>query len=109
MLTVSIIFYLQFLGKRSIEFAAPLVDASMEIKLELALAHLTHLQQVTNKSKTMSDVEKHLHSALWYTNAMLNGGSNEEGTYIALDDDHLSTLIIGVENQIKKLDDLVHS
>jgi len=67
----------------------PLVDAAMEIKLEAALGHLW-LEEIALGSTLKNykdDVEPRFSQALWYANAMLNGGQNEEGVFIALSAD----------------------
>jgi PAS domain S-box-containing protein len=79
-----------FMGVRMATRHAPLVDAAMEIKLELALAHLWFEELVngdSNNDETM--VWAHIDEAQWYVTAMLEGGENKEGTYIPLSHPHL--------------------
>lgn len=68
----------------------PWVDASMEIKLEVTLAHLWFEENMAgDSSESITTVRKHLAQAKWYANAMLDGGSNEQGTLLPLNDDKL--------------------
>lgn len=68
----------------------PWVDASMEIKLEVTLAHLWFEENMAgDTNESMATVRKHLAQAKWYANAMLDGGSNEQGKLLPLNDDQL--------------------
>lgn len=74
---------------------SPLVDATMEVKLALTTAHLW-FEEIISGDTTQdieADVWATLDDAEWYLNALLNGGQNEEGSYIALDDATLRTNI----------------
>ena len=83
----------------------PLIDASMEIKLEITTAHLI-LEEILNgaKDESMNDVLKHIDDAQWFAMAMLNGGENFEGRYIALTDPLLRHELMDVSKKI----DLFH-
>lgn len=83
----------------------PLIDASMEIKLEITTAHLI-LEEILNgaKDESMNDVLKHIDDAQWFAMAMLNGGENFEGRYIALTDPLLRHELKDVSKKI----DLFH-
>ncbi len=64
---------------------APLVDATMEIKLETTLGHLWFEEIMSgDRSLNIKDVWKHFDQAIWYAKAMLEGGQNPEGTFIPL-------------------------
>jgi len=65
----------------------PMVDAIMEIKYETTTSHLW-LEKILSgdKNEKIDIVKKHIENAKWYINAMLNGGENYEGVFIALSD-----------------------
>lgn len=74
---------------------APLVDAAMETKLELALARIVfeeHLSQ--DPSLSLDAVYFHLNQAKWYARAMIMGGKNSEGTYIPIEDERLRNSVM---------------
>ncbi len=65
----------------------PLLDACMEIKMETTTAHLWFEEIVGGgKYVDIDKVQRHIDTATWYANAMLEGGQNQEGTFIALED-----------------------
>ena len=82
---IGIVAYSFQLGyKMSVKFS-PLVDASMEIKLEATTAHLWFEELISgDRDVTIEDVLKHIDNAIWYANAMLEGGENPEGNFIPL-------------------------
>lgn len=74
-------------GLRLAERYTPLIDATMEIKLSATTAHLWFEEMVSNNhAEDFNSVRQHLQGANWYAEAMLQGGANEEGTFIPLDD-----------------------
>lgn len=63
----------------------PLIDATMEIRLEATTAHLWFEEIMSgDRSEKIEDVMKHIDSAIWYATAMLEGGNNPEGNFISL-------------------------
>jgi methyl-accepting chemotaxis protein len=61
---------------------APLVDASMEIKLSGAEAHLLMEEIMAgDAAEDVADVHAALAQARFYANAILNGGENDEGIF----------------------------
>lgn len=65
------------------EGLAPLGDASMEIKLAAAEAHLKFEEIMSgDEGEDVNFVYNRLDEALWYCNAMLHGGQNGEGKYL---------------------------
>jgi len=105
-LIISTMIYGFNVGNYTLEKYTPLIDASMEIKLEITTGHLI-LEEILNGSddETMSDALKHIDSAQWYAMAMLNGGENFEGRYIALTNPLLRNEIKDVSKKI----DLFHN
>jgi hypothetical protein len=70
--------------KMSVKFS-PLVDATMEIKLETTTAHLWFEEIISgDRNEKIEDVIKHIDNALWYATAMLEGGENPEGFFVPL-------------------------
>lgn len=84
---ISILVYTFYTGYRMNKVYAPLIDAAMEIKLEATLAHLWFEEIMSGDHPTdMKEVWEHQDQAAWYAKAMLEGGRNQEGVFIALDD-----------------------
>jgi diguanylate cyclase (GGDEF)-like protein/PAS domain S-box-containing protein len=90
LLTIAIIYYSFYIGHNITERHSPLVDAAMKIKLEATTAHLW-FEEVISGDKTIhiEDVWSHIDQSQWYAQAMLDGGINEEGTFIPLNDPNL--------------------
>ncbi|MBP3125915.1 methyl-accepting chemotaxis protein [Thalassospira sp. ER-Se-21-Dark] len=63
---------------------APLGDAAMEIKLTATNAHLL-LEEIMggDTSEDINEVWALLDESRWYANAILEGGTNDEGTFVA--------------------------
>jgi methyl-accepting chemotaxis protein len=63
---------------------APLGDAAMEIKLTATNAHLL-LEEIMagDSAEDINDVWAMLDESRWYANAILEGGTNDEGTFVA--------------------------
>lgn len=84
---------------------SPLVDAAMEIKLEATTAHLL-LEEIINDSETktgsgsIKEVEQHLDNSMWYTTAMLAGGTNEEGSFSKIQDQDLRHVLTKIRSHI---------
>jgi len=71
-------------GVRVGEELAPLSDAAMEIKLAAAEAHLKFEEIMGgDEGEDVHQVYAFLTSAIWYCDAMLNGGTNAEGKFKA--------------------------
>ena len=65
----------------------PLIDATMEIKLEATTAHLWLEEKLSgDRYEDFDKIVKHIQEARWYATAMLEGGENPEGTFIPLED-----------------------
>ncbi len=84
------ILYSTTLGLNAGRTFAPLVDATMEIKLNATTAHLWFEEIISgDPSIDIKEVWKLLDDTEWYANAMINGGQNSEGVYIPLKDPQL--------------------
>ncbi len=91
-----------FNGDRLVRTYAPLVDACMEIKIEVSNTHLW-LEELLGGDSTM-DVRRiweHQKQAEWYAEAMLEGGQNAKGTFIPLDDAEMRKNIIEVQTALR--------
>ncbi|SCA55964.1 putative Methyl-accepting chemotaxis sensory transducer [Candidatus Terasakiella magnetica] len=63
---------------------APLGDAAMEVKLTATQAHLIFEEIMSGDAgEDITQVWKLLDETLWYTDAILKGGTNDEGTFVA--------------------------
>jgi signal transduction histidine kinase/ActR/RegA family two-component response regulator len=79
--------YSSHIGKEMMQRHAPLINAAMEIKLETTTSHLWFEEIISGDPNVKIDtVWEHLAEAEWYARAMLEGGENSEGRFIALDD-----------------------
>ncbi|MEH6443160.1 MAG: EAL domain-containing protein [Oceanospirillaceae bacterium] len=90
-------------GREIAERNSPLVNATMKIKLEVTTAHLWFEELINgDRSINIEDIWTHLDQSEWYAQAMLNGGTNELGTLIPLNDANLriqiKETIIGIHN-----------
>ncbi|MET0064735.1 MAG: EAL domain-containing protein [Candidatus Thiodiazotropha sp.] len=94
LLMMAMVFYL---GHRIAAHHAPLVDASMELKLEVTTAHLWFEEIVSGDTSEPIDVVwESLDLAEWYGTSLLHGGSNQMGTYPALEDEQLRKMVTAV-------------
>jgi len=111
-LTISIalsMFYSFLAGRNIAERYAPLIDASMEIKLEVTTAHLWLEEVLTDdRSIEIDKVWGHIDQAEWYAHAMLDGGDNGEGHFLPLKDPKLRIKIEQTLSEIKKIRDIAH-
>lgn len=82
--------FLSNIGHNMTKQQSPLVDASMEVKLNAAMYHLWLEELIQGDSSiNAQDVWSYLDASEWYAKAMLFGGKNEEGTYIPLENPNL--------------------
>ncbi len=73
-------------GLRVGERLAPLSDAAMEVKLTATHAHLLFEEIMSgDEGESIDEVWELLDEALFYTNAILEGGKNAEGTFFPSD------------------------
>ncbi len=97
------IYYSYSLAERMVERYTPLIDATMELKLEATTAHLWFEEILSeDRDATMEEVRRHLSLAEWYADAMLHGGVNEEGRFIPLEDSALRIHIRQVRERLLK-------
>ena len=100
-LTTSILTYNFNLGYEMTSKYTPLIDAAMEIKLEATTAHLWFEEIMCgDKIENLEMVNTNINNAIWYANAMLYGNSNNEGTFLPLENKNLE---IKIKNVLKNL------
>lgn len=98
---ISILGYGFYTGNRMHKVYAPLIDAAMVIKLEATLAHLWFEEIISgDRHEDIKGVWEHQDQAEWYAKAMLEGGRNQEGIYIPLDDAEMRGKIKKVQEQL---------
>ena len=100
---MAIVYYSFYTGRNIVERFTPLVDAVKEVKLEATIAHLWFEEAISgDRTLNIEDIWAHLDLAEWYAQAMLDGGTNEEGTILALNDPRLrhkiDTTIVGIHH-----------
>ena len=102
LLVAATIWYAMSTGSRITKQYSPLVHAAMEVKLKVTTAHLW-FEEIINgdRHKDIDEVWTHIDQAEWYTLAMLNGGQNEEGTLIPLDNPKFSQDILEALEKIR--------
>ena len=80
-------FYILYEGREMTAKHDPLIDAAMEIKLEVTIAHLWFEEIISgDRHESIDSVWEHLSQADWYARAMLEGGENAEGKFYPLSD-----------------------
>ena len=90
LLTIAIIYYTFHTGRNIAERHVPLIGAAMEIKLQATTAHLW-FEEVISGDRTVhiEEIWAQLDQSQWYAQAMLDGGTNQKGTFLALSDPNL--------------------
>jgi len=87
LIIVSAMSYSSYIGRDFAVRYAPLIDAAMEIKLEATTAHLWFEELMSgDRVVRIEDIWKHIDQSRWYAQAMLEGGENEEGHFVPLQD-----------------------
>ncbi|OGW24577.1 MAG: hypothetical protein A3K09_05305 [Nitrospinae bacterium RIFCSPLOWO2_12_FULL_47_7] len=82
---------------------APLIHASLEIKLKATAAHMRVVEILSGDSaKKSAVVWQRLDEADWYAQAMLSGGENQEGVFVPLDDPEMRRIITDVRRMLEK-------
>ncbi|MBL6989525.1 MAG: response regulator [Bacteriovoracaceae bacterium] len=97
-------------GRSIIKKQTPLVDAIMEAKLEVALAHLWFEEFAAgDKTAKIHTIQRHLDEALWYIDVLVKGGKKRGRQYYPIDDEQLIKKIIGVKALWLDFVGLVHA
>ncbi|NOR75005.1 MAG: PAS domain S-box protein [Draconibacterium sp.] len=91
---IGVISYSYRIGNLMVTTYTPLIDATMEIKLETTTAHLWFEEIISgDRHEDIEEVRKHIAQASWYANAMLEGDKNQEGEFIAINSPYLNQQI----------------
>lgn len=107
-LIVGIMGYSYYVGKHMATVYTPLIDATMEIKLESTIAYLWFEELLSgDRNRDIEQVRKHIEQADWYAKAMLQGGENQEGKFIPLRNDQLRKDINEVRNKIAEFKNVI--
>lgn len=94
-------------GDKATQTYAPLVNGAMEIKLEAAMGHLWFEEILSgDRHENIQSVWQHLDQSVWYARAMLEGGTNAEGTCIPLQDAELRREIEDVVEKLAQFRDV---
>ncbi len=106
---ISVMGYLLYSGNRMTTKYTPLLDAAMEMMLETTTAHLWFMEMMAGDEQ--GSIEKiwfHLDQADWYANAMLEGGSNQEGSIRPLTDTSLRSSVQSARKTIAQFKEISH-
>ncbi len=103
-LALGIVCYGFYLGHRMNRVYSPLVYATLEIRIEATQAYLWYEEIIGGDESTdIALVWNHMDQAEWYANAMLQGGKNADGVYVALDDQDMRSEIKMVKGDLAEL------
>lgn len=93
--------YSLIIGSQATTRYAPLMDAAMEIKLEITMGHLWFEEVISgDRNENIANALAHLDQSAWYARAMLEGGKNSEGHFEPLHDPALRSEIEEVLEKI---------
>ncbi|MCG8640810.1 MAG: response regulator [Desulfobacterales bacterium] len=88
---------------------SPLVDATMEAKFEVTLAHLWFEEKMTgDRYEDFDEIINHIHQAMWYTTAMLKGGQTTKEKIIPLTDKRLRQEVSEAFQLLEEFLDITH-
>lgn len=95
--------YSYYTSLRIITMYAPLIDAAMEIRLHATNAHLWFEEIMSgDTNESISIVWNYLDEADWYAQAMLTGGQNSEGVFVALEDAEMKADIQATQEKLRQ-------
>ena len=84
-IVIGVVVYSFQLGYKMNAGIAPQVDATMKIRLESTTAHLWFEEIISgDRVEKVETVIEHIDRAIWYAQAMLEGGKNPEGIYVPM-------------------------
>ncbi|WP_373229162.1 methyl-accepting chemotaxis protein [Cohnella sp.] len=90
------------------EKLAPLIGAIMEVKNSSTKAHLW-LEEILGGAEAKEEIKvvmELIDEADWYAQAIINGGTNDEGTFYAVSDETIRTQIADVRKLLVQFKDL---
>ncbi|MEO5363296.1 MAG: PAS domain S-box protein [Magnetococcus sp. DMHC-8] len=99
-----------YIGARLSRVAAPLAHASIDIQYQIASFHLALEESLQDSASTPPEQAwSYLHNALWHIQAMLEGGTNEDGTYHPITDPPTRLLLLNTLQNMQQLSNLAKS
>ncbi|MEO5349639.1 MAG: ATP-binding protein [Magnetococcus sp. YQC-3] len=107
MLVLAILGVHWHIGTTLSKVTAPLAHASVDIKYKLASFHLS-LEELLQNSPEASRQKtwQYLTDAIWHIQAMLNGGSNEDGTYLPITVGSTRLLLTQTVTHLRSLEEM---
>ncbi len=106
LISIGMIHYSFKLGHEMTAKHSVLVDAAMEAKYEITLAHLWTEELIEgDQSVTGSQIKKSIDEAKWYLKAMLFGGQNDEGLFFPIED-CCPRMKINIQEALKLIENL---
>ncbi|MEW8232844.1 MAG: EAL domain-containing protein [Candidatus Thiodiazotropha endolucinida] len=102
-ISLGIVGYLVMTGEQMVSRHTPQIDAAMEIKVNATLAHLWFEEIISgDRYEQIDDVWSYLDESDWYARALLEGGTNEEGTFVPLNSTNMRRQIESVRVSLSK-------
>ncbi|MEW7994799.1 MAG: EAL domain-containing protein [gamma proteobacterium symbiont of Clathrolucina costata] len=102
-ISLGIVGYLVMTGEQMVSRHTPQIDAAMEIKVNATLAHLWFEEIISgDRYEQIDDVWSYLDESDWYARALLEGGTNEEGTFVPLSSADMRRQIESVRVSLSK-------
>ena len=96
--------YAFYIGNNMVSRHGHMVEAAMKIKIEVSMGHLWFEEMISGDiSESMGNVLTYFDNADWYAKAMLEGGENAEGKYIALKRENLRRQVEELRHQLGSL------
>ncbi|MDM8535780.1 methyl-accepting chemotaxis protein [Desulfobacterales bacterium HSG17] len=106
-------YYTNLVGEEGYKVGAelsPLGDAAMEIKLVSTKAHLIFEEILAgDTTENINEVWDLFDSSIWYCDAILKGGENEEGIFFASHAPEIQKKVEAVKKSINKFIESAHS
>ncbi|MEW8525584.1 MAG: EAL domain-containing protein [Candidatus Thiodiazotropha endolucinida] len=101
LVALGIVGYLATTGEQMARRHTPQIDAAMEIKLNATMAHLWFEEIISGDSNELiEDVWNYLDESDWYARALLEGGNNQEGTFVPLESPKMRRQIESVRKSL---------
>ncbi len=108
-LIISLAVYSMNVAHRIADVHSPLVQASLEIKLELTQAHLLFEELIVGDNQIdISKVLQKIEHTQWFIHAMTQGAEKNSMVYIPLDDSDFNHRILRLGENVKTLQSLMH-
>ncbi|MEW8524458.1 MAG: EAL domain-containing protein [Candidatus Thiodiazotropha endolucinida] len=102
-ISLGIVGYLVMTVEQMVSRHTPQIDAAMEIKVNATLAHLWFEEIISgDRYEQIDDVWSYLDESDWYARALLEGGRNDEGTFVPLNSTNMRRQIESVRVSLSK-------